>query len=130
VQETFARALTRRRVVRGGGEVSYLRRILRNLLVDDHRRSGTRPAPARAADVTAFAECATVTDPLARMQSAAIFNAIEALPAHLRVVVTAIDVQGCSYRETAEAIGVPTGTVMSRLFRARARLAQTLAVGP
>ena len=31
-------------------------------------------------------------------------------------------------RETAEAIGVPTGTVMSRLFRARARLAETLAV--
>jgi RNA polymerase sigma-70 factor (ECF subfamily) len=41
-------------------------------------------------------------------------------------VLTAIDVQGCSYREAATALGIPQGTVMSRLFRARARVADAL----
>jgi RNA polymerase sigma-70 factor (ECF subfamily) len=55
-----------------------------------------------------------------------VFEAIAALPAPLRDVIAAVDIAGLSYAEAATALGVPRGTVMSRLFRARARLAGAL----
>jgi RNA polymerase sigma factor (sigma-70 family) len=53
--------------------------------------------------------------------------AIAALPAPFRETLILRDVQGLSYREIAEVTGMPTGTVMSRLARARGRLLATLA---
>ena len=53
--------------------------------------------------------------------------AVDSLPADFRAVVVAVDLEGASYLEAAAALGVPKGTVMSRLSRARARLAVTLA---
>ena len=55
------------------------------------------------------------------------YAAIKALPEPLRDVVAAVDVAGLTYAETAEALRIPNGTVMSRLFRARERLAGALA---
>ena len=49
------------------------------------------------------------------------------LPDHLREVSAAVDVAGLTYAEAAHVLRIPAGTVMSRLFRARARLAGTLA---
>ena len=51
------------------------------------------------------------------------FAAIAALPQDQREVIAAVDVAGLSYVEAAEALGVPTGTVMSRLYRGRNRVA-------
>lgn len=48
------------------------------------------------------------------------------LPDRFQAVVTLVDVEGLSYAEAAEALGVPVGTVMSRLHRARARMRQRL----
>lgn len=53
--------------------------------------------------------------------------AIEALPAVFREVIVLRELQECSYEEMARILGVPAGTVMSRLSRARARLARLLA---
>lgn len=53
-------------------------------------------------------------------------RAIGALPEAFRVVVVLVDVQGCSYQEVADALGVPVGTVRSRLARGRARLQRAL----
>ncbi len=53
-------------------------------------------------------------------------RAIDALPEEFRVVVVLAHVQGFSYREIADALDVPIGTVRSRLARARARLQKTL----
>lgn len=56
-----------------------------------------------------------------------VFAAIAALPSHQREVVAAVDVAGISHRETADVLGVPIGTVMSRLYHARGRLAAQFA---
>jgi len=53
---------------------------------------------------------------------AVVVEALAALPTMHRVVVQLVDVDGLSYAEAAEALGIPRGTVMSRLHRARARI--------
>lgn len=53
-------------------------------------------------------------------------EAIRGLPPEYRIVVVLADVQGLSYREIAEAVGIPIGTVRSRLARGRARLQEAL----
>ena len=52
--------------------------------------------------------------------------AIAALPQEFRDALVAVDVAGLSYREAARALGVPEGTLTSRLFRARDRVARRL----
>jgi DNA-directed RNA polymerase specialized sigma24 family protein len=55
--------------------------------------------------------------------------ALAELPPGFRVAIYLIDIEGYSYREAAEMTGVPIGTVMSRLHRARKRVRQQLALG-
>jgi RNA polymerase sigma-70 factor (ECF subfamily) len=55
-----------------------------------------------------------------------ISRALGELPEKFRSVVHLVDLNELSYREAAEALEVPVGTVMSRLFRGRRQLAQTL----
>jgi RNA polymerase sigma-70 factor, ECF subfamily len=50
---------------------------------------------------------------------ATVEDAVARLPARFRQVVELVDIDGLSYREAADALGVPIGTVMSRLHRAR-----------
>ncbi len=57
---------------------------------------------------------------------AVVHQALAALPTMHRVVVQLVDVDGLSYAEAAEALGVPRGTVMSRLHRARSRIRTSL----
>jgi RNA polymerase sigma-70 factor (ECF subfamily) len=63
---------------------------------------------------------------LGRLPSAAVAAALAALPAEWRLVVLLADVEERSYREIAEATGVPLGTVMSSLHRARKRMKESL----
>ena len=51
-----------------------------------------------------------------------LFAGIATLPDEFRDVLVAVDVAGLSYKEAADALGMPEGTVMSRLFRARKRV--------
>jgi len=55
-----------------------------------------------------------------------VYAAIAELPEEFRDALVAVDVAGLSYPEAARALGVPEGTVTSRLFRARDRVARTL----
>jgi RNA polymerase sigma-70 factor (ECF subfamily) len=57
---------------------------------------------------------------------AAVEKAVDSLPEKFRTVVELVDIQGLSYAEAAEILGVPTGTVMSRLHRARTRIRRHL----
>jgi RNA polymerase sigma factor (sigma-70 family) len=63
---------------------------------------------------------------IARADELRLLAAIEGLPAVFRETLVLRDVQGLGYREIAEITGVPIGTVMSRLARARDRLIETL----
>lgn len=58
---------------------------------------------------------------------AVVIEALDALPERFRQVVELVDVNGLTYAEAAEIVGVPVGTVMSRLHRARARVRDRLA---
>lgn len=58
---------------------------------------------------------------------AVVAEALDALPDKHREVVTLVDIEGLSYQEAADALGVPRGTVMSRLHRARTRIRGRLA---
>jgi RNA polymerase sigma factor (sigma-70 family) len=66
------------------------------------------------------------TELIARADGARLEQAIGALPPLFRETLVLRDIQGLNYREIAEVTGVPIGTVMSRLARARARLVETV----
>jgi len=126
VQETIAQVLSRPRLIRGGGEVAYLLRALRNTLISQRRAADRRPATAPLLE-----EFGTGTraqdDPAAAAETREVHDAIAELPEEFRDALVAVDVAGLSYGEAARALEVPEGTLTSRLFRARNRLARRLA---
>jgi len=119
-QETYVRVLSQQRRIRETGDFPYLARTLRNVL-NDHWRTERRRANAPALDPVGQG-----ADPEVSAMAGEVYAAVAALPEHLRDVVAAVDVAGLSYAETARAQRIPIGTVMSRLHRARARLAGAL----
>jgi RNA polymerase sigma-70 factor (ECF subfamily) len=62
--------------------------------------------------------------------AASVARALEEIPEDFRAVLILVDVEGLTYREVAESVGCPIGTVMSRLHRARRAVAQRLGVVP
>jgi RNA polymerase sigma-70 factor (ECF subfamily) len=60
------------------------------------------------------------------MDAAAVLEAVNQVPSPYRETVVAIDVLGLSYAEGSTALGVPVGTVMSRLHRGRSKVAERL----
>jgi RNA polymerase sigma-70 factor (ECF subfamily) len=126
VQETIARVLSRPRVIRGDGELAYLLRALRNTLVSQRRTEGRRPATAPLAEELGTGS-RPQDDPATAAEAREVHDAIAELPEEFRDALVAVDVAGLSYEEAARALGVPQGTVTSRLFRARDRLARRLA---
>lgn len=131
VQETFLRAYTRLPELRGRTVRAWLFRVAINCAHDVQRRSTRRPTVPLADDAGNVIE---LPDPalgpeataVARLQAAAIRDALLALPAEFRFAVVLRDVNGLSYEEIADALRIPVGTVKSRLNRARHMLATTL----
>jgi RNA polymerase sigma-70 factor (ECF subfamily) len=125
VQETYARVLARPRFLRGEDELGYLLRSMRNTLVSQRRAQSRRPQEAPLVDDLAAAGRA-VDDPAEVVQNREVYAAIRGLPEEFRDALVAVDVAGLSYGEAARMLGVPEGTLTSRLFRARDRMAQRL----
>lgn len=125
VQETYERVLRRPRFLRRDDDTGYLLRILRNLF-SAHIRSAaqrrSRPAPPE--------ELEWITDvraePETVLESQTAYAAIAELSDPLRETIVAVDVMGLSYAEAARSLRTGTGTVMSRLYRARERVADAL----
>ncbi len=123
VQDTLVRVLARPRLVRD--DLGYLLRALRNTLADRRRTAARRPATVDLLeDVDAGRP--EIADPAEIVAGAEVHTAIAELPADYRDAVVAVDVAGLSYKEAARLLGVPEGTLTSRLFRARDRLALRL----
>jgi RNA polymerase sigma-70 factor, ECF subfamily len=125
VQETVARVLARPRFLRGEDEVGYLLRALRNTLVSQRRAESRRPATAELVEEVA-ANSRASDDPAEAVEIRQIYAAIGRLPDEFRDALVAVDIAGLSYQEAARNLGVPEGTLTSRLFRARDRVARLL----
>jgi RNA polymerase sigma-70 factor, ECF subfamily len=115
-------------VIRGEDELGYLLRALRNTLISQRRTQQRRPATTELADEAALGTRAS-DDPAQATETRQVYAAIAELPDEFRDALVAVDVAGLSYPEAARALGVPEGTLTSRLFRARDRVAQRLSEG-
>jgi RNA polymerase sigma-70 factor, ECF subfamily len=128
VQETYARVLRRPRFLRQDKDIAYLLRVLRNTFVEFERRKAMRRTTPLSAEAIEWAQDADA-DPIGSvLESRAAFAAISELTPPLRDTIVAVDVAGLSYKEAARALGVRQGTIMSRLHRARERVAEVLDV--
>jgi RNA polymerase sigma-70 factor (ECF subfamily) len=126
VQETFARVLAKPRRISTDDPLPYLLRVLRNTFISSLRTRGRRPQTAPLEGDEPFATAPESASPAAIVATREVFGAISQLAGDYRDVLVAVDVAGLSYQEAAEAFEVPVGTVMSRLYRARGKVAEAL----
>lgn len=127
VQDTFARVLSRPRVLRHGEDIGYLLRTMRNLFADGRRAASRRPRPANAElESLELANRRTDGDPEAALEASEVFATIAALPPEFRDVIIAVDVVGLSYAEAGRLLRVRETTVTTRVFRARRRIVESL----
>ena len=126
VQETYERVLRRPRFLRPGHDLAYLMRVMRNVWVTDYRSRARGPA------IELTDEIEFVVDPhadagLRAVEMRALYDAIGMLSDAYREAIVAVDILGLSYKEAARALDTPVGTVMSRLYRARDKVASAVA---
>jgi RNA polymerase sigma factor (sigma-70 family) len=123
VQDTMERAWSRLSQWRAGTDLrAWLFSIMHNLRVDQLRRPSLSTSPLDE-DYFDAPTRATQTD---RLEVKALESALAGLPEDQRAVLLLVALEEMSYREVAIALGVPTGTVMSRLYRGRERLRMIL----
>jgi RNA polymerase sigma-70 factor (ECF subfamily) len=136
-QEAFIKAYRAMPSFRGQSQFyTWLFRIVMNVAQDKLRQRGAAGRAFGTERVTEEEWERTMPDPgedpdaaAARAeQRARITRALETLPEHHRAIIMLSDLEGLSYREIADALNIPMGTVMSRLHHARKRL--KAALGP
>ena len=126
VQETYARVLKRRRLIRYGDDLGYLLGALRNTFLTQKRTESRRPRPVALPDDLDVVADPRAGDPHSALEAAEVYAAIAELPHAFRDVLVAVDVTGLSYKETAVVLGLREGTVMSRLYRAREQVVRRI----
>lgn len=121
VQEALLRAYERASTYRPGNSLrSWLLSIVHNLFIDHKRREASEQR--RNARLSEFRDDKVEGDQETAVYLAEVATRFAALSEEHRAVLSLIGVQGLSYQEAATALGTPVGTVMSRLYRARAAL--------
>jgi RNA polymerase sigma-70 factor (ECF subfamily) len=126
VQETFARVLSRPRVLHSGEDLYYLMRVLRNTFLTSRRTAGRRPVTVATLEDVAAADPKPMGQPEQALEMQEVYATIAGLPEDFRVVLVAVDVLGLSYREAARALHVREATITTRLFRARKQVSARL----
>jgi RNA polymerase sigma-70 factor (ECF subfamily) len=126
VQETYVKVLAKPRLLKGGDEIGYLMRVLRNTYVTSLRTADRRPRTAELEDYAHPPETRTSMRPEDAFEASEVYAAVSGLPGQFRDALVAVDVAGLSYKEAAKALGTREGTIMSRLYRARQQVARQL----
>ncbi len=127
VQACLERALSRLHLWREGSNMqAWLITILRNQFINQLRINQSRLAAAaspRAGDPDTYPVPPTQHQTLAVMD---ITGALNSIPNEQREVLLLVGLEGFSYKETAEILGIPIGTVMSRLARGRESMREAM----
>jgi RNA polymerase sigma-70 factor (ECF subfamily) len=135
-QETYLRAFRAWRSYRPGTNLAaWLATIMRNANLDELRRQSRRPVQEPLDDDgdyylynrLAAAGPQPQDEVIARLSGNAIVSALADLPPNFREVVVLVDVGDFTYADAAGILGIPIGTVMSRLYRGRRLLKRALA---
>ncbi len=127
VQEAYLRALRFFEGFRGGDSRAWLLTIVRNTCYTWLGQQGKHETAEFDEEIHSPASSDPETLLLDGVDRRAIQGALEELPTEFREVIVLRELEGLSYKEIADVAGLPVGTVMSRLARARQRLAQSLA---
>lgn len=124
-QDTVLRALGNGPSFDSAGHLrAWLYTVLRNLFISRRRR--TQSWQRACGELSGLAHAAPASAPSAAFLTPSVERALARLPEAFARVIRLVDLEDYSYADAATTLGVPVGTVMSRLFRARQRLAQDL----
>jgi RNA polymerase sigma-70 factor, ECF subfamily len=140
VQETMLKAFRFANSYTPGTNLrAWLFRILNTSAINRYRKQATHPTTSplpegeefylynRIRDMSGQELSAGAEDEvLSKYLDEDVYNALNALPYNFRMPVILADIEGMSYKEIAEALQIPIGTVMSRISRARHHLQQSL----